>query len=105
MNSINSSNINILNNYLKKYEDSVVDYCGISNSDDFYNYENIISFKYKIINPKQQFSKICDFITQYKAELDYDWFIKIRPDIKLLEPINFEVLSDTAISSANSAVP
>jgi hypothetical protein len=74
-----------------------VDYCGISNQDDFHNYETIISFKYKIINMKYQFSKICDFITDYTTELNYDWYMKIRPDIKLLENIHFDVLSENAI--------
>jgi len=76
-----------------------VDYCGISNNNDFHNYEVIIQFKYKIINTKMQFSKICDFITDYKAELNYDWYIKIRPDIKLLECINFNMLSTNAINA------
>ena len=49
-----------------------VEYCGISYQDEFHNYESIISFKYKIINTKRQLSKICDFITDYKAELYYD---------------------------------
>jgi hypothetical protein len=93
-----SDNIKILNNYVKLL-DMEVDYCGISNQDDFHNYENIITFKYKIINTKFQFSKICDFITDYKSELDYDWYMKIRPDIKLLENINFDKLSKNAINS------
>jgi hypothetical protein len=96
---INScDNIKILNDYMKN-SDIEVDYCGISSKNDFYNYENIIQFKYKIINPKPQFSKICDFITDYKSNLNYDWYIKIRPDIKLLENINFDILSNNAINA------
>ena len=89
-------NIRILNNYMKEID---VTYCGISNENDFHNYEDIITFKYKIINTKRQMSKICDFITDYKSELCYDWYMKIRPDIKLLENINFEILSDNAINA------
>ena len=81
----------------------IVDYCGISNQDDFDNYNTYIQFKYKIINPKRQFSKICDFITQYKDELNYDWYIKSRPEILLLEPINFDILSNNAINSRTRA--
>jgi hypothetical protein len=99
MNSIHLPNIEIMYNYLKKYDNSIVEYCGISNRDDFNNYESIISFKYKIICHKKQLSKMCDFITQYKNELDYDWYIKFRPDIIMLEPINFDILSDTAINA------
>jgi len=91
-------NIQIYNDYMKSYNIEV-DYCGISNQDDFSNYENIIQFKYKIINTKHQLSKICDFITDYKIELDYDWYIKTRPEIKLLEHINFDILSKNAINA------
>lgn len=91
-------NIKILCDYLKDYN---VSYCGISNSDDFSNYESVIQFKYKIINTSKQLSKMCDFITHYKEKLTtkYDWYIKYRPDIQLLEPINFNALSKTAINA------
>ncbi len=79
--------------------DMEVDYCGISNNDDFHNYESIIPFKYKIVNTKRQFSKICDFITDKKSELDYDWYMKIRPEVKLLEQINFDILSKNAVNA------
>lgn len=99
MRSIHLPNIKVLNDYFKTYENTTVDYAGISNSDDFNNYESIISFKYKVIEPKRQLSKICHFITKYKNELDYDWYVKIRTDILLLEPINFSKLSDTSINA------
>jgi hypothetical protein len=81
---------------MKEY---TVDYCGISNTNDFHNYESIIPFKYKIINTKRQLSKVCDFITEHKSELDYDWYVKFRPDMKLLDPINFDMLSTTAVNA------
>ena len=92
-----SPNIVILRDFMKQsgYE---VEYAGISNSDDFKNYENIVTFKYKEVNPRKQFNKICDFITKY-PELRYDWYVKIRPDIKLLEPLKFENYSVDAINS------
>ena len=89
-------NIEILHQYIS--QDNIdVEYCGISNNNDFINYEHIISFRYKIINESRQFMKVCDFITNYKHELSYDWYIKFRPDIRLLEPIIFTPLSDTEI--------
>lgn len=102
MNTINSSNIDILKNYLLSTNNiEIVDYCGISSQNDFNDFENIINFKYKVISNKYQFSKICDFITENKSELElnYDWFIKFRPDLRLLEPINFELLSDMSINA------
>jgi hypothetical protein len=98
MNSSNLENIKILHESLANDTD-IVDYCGISNQNDFTNYESILKFKYKIVNTKYQLSKICEFITQYKHELDYDWYIKFRPDIKLLESINFGILSINAINA------
>ena len=68
-------------------------------SNDFYIYENIIQFKYKIINTNKQLSKMCDFITEYKSELDYDWYMKIRPEIKLFDIIGFRMLSENAINA------
>jgi hypothetical protein len=79
--------------------DHIVDYCGISSNDDFINFENIIKFKYKMINTKHQLSKIYDFLSKYKDELDYDWFIKFRPEMKLLQQFNFNELSESAINA------
>jgi len=90
--------IKILNEYMKLLNMDV-EYCGISNQDDFYNYETIISFKYKIINTENQIVKLHDFITDYRSELDYTWYMKIRPDIKLLENINFDILSQNAVNA------
>jgi len=87
-------NIILLRDYMI---DMDVDYCGISNQDDFHHYESILSFKYKVINPKRQLIKVCDFISS--IELNYDWYMKIRPDVKLLEPIPFSILSENAINA------
>lgn len=79
-----------------------IDIAGVSGNNDFDNYNNIISFKYtKIIpeNNKKQLSKICDFITEYKNDLDYDWYIKLRPELTLLEPINFKLLVNNTINA------
>jgi len=90
-----ASNIMIFNEFIKK-TGYIVDYAGISSEDDFINYEDIITFKYKMINTKKQLDKICDFISQ--NTLDYDWFIKVRPEVKLLEPINFNSLLPNSIN-------
>ena len=87
------NNIEILKIYMNQLQIDV-DYCGISNQDDFDNYE--INYKFKIINTKRQLSKICDFISMYNPE--YDWYMKIRPDMKMLENIKFNELSENAIN-------
>lgn len=92
------NNIQCLNDYMK-HNDMEIEYCGICNQNDFHIYESIITFKYKILNTKYQFSKICDFLTEYKSELDYDWYMKFRPEIKLLDTIDFNMLSENAINA------
>ena len=93
-------NIFILNQFLHNITDTI-EYAGISSQNDFHNYENIIKFKYKIINQRKQFSKICDFITKNKNELlqQYDWFIKFRPEIFMYENIPFNQLSQNSINA------
>lgn len=89
-------NILILKNYLLSYN---TQYACISSSDDFQIYDGIINLKYKEISSKMQLSKLSDFIISKKDELDYDWFIKIRPDIKLNQPINFNKLLMNSINA------
>ena len=74
---------------------------GISSKDDFSNYEDTLVFKYKYINPKLQMAKMCDFITENKDTLNYDWFLRTRPGEELLDfdCINFESLPKDAVSA------
>jgi hypothetical protein len=96
MDSKDIDNIKILKEFLIDYE---VDYCAISSTNDFDIYEQVIDLKYKIVNTKKQLSKITDFITDTKDDLNYDWFIKIRPDNKLLEKIDFSTLKQDSINA------
>jgi hypothetical protein len=92
------NNIKILNNYLINTPNITVDYCGITHNIEYFNiFNNIINFKYKIINNKPQLSKMCDFISDYKNEFNYNYFIKFRPDLTLLEPINFNNIDVNSI--------
>jgi hypothetical protein len=92
------TNIKILNDYMIK-SNIQVEYCGISSSNDFYKFDNTIFFKYKMINDALQFTKICDFITENENTLNYDWYIKFRPDIKLLEQIDFSTLKKNSVNA------
>ena len=90
---------------LKRYIDHLsksykVDIAGISSKDDFDNYSDIINFRYKYINSKMQISKICDLISKYGHKLNYDWFVRTRPEIELLDfdEINFHKLPKDAVS-------
>lgn len=93
-----NDNIKILDNYMKLLN-MQVDYCGISSNNDFHNYEKYITFKYKRIDANKQITKICNFISEFKNELDYDYYMKIRPEIKLLEQINFDFLDNNAVNA------
>ena len=75
--------------FLLRSEGHEVDYAGISSVDDFSIYEDIIKFKYKEVNTKYQLTKLCNFIEKNKYTFAYDWFIKFRPEVYLVEPIYF----------------
>ena len=96
---INIENIKTLKYQFDNLKDSIVDYCGISSQNDFENYEDVLSFKYKIVNSNRQLSKVCDFISDYKNELDYDWFIKTRTEVNLIDMIDFSVLDTNSINA------
>ena len=93
------NNIQRLSLLLQSISDHI-DYIGISSFDDFHHYENIITFKSKIINQYTQFTKICDFIQKNKEDLNsYDWFIKFRPEIFLFDNIPFDQLHKNCINA------
>lgn len=81
----------------KNYSNCMVDYACISSSYNFDPLEGVLSLKYKEVNPKRQLSKLCDFITKYKEELTYDWFIKTRPEIHLNRVVDLFSLSLNSI--------
>lgn len=96
----NKENICILAKWAKIcLHDYQVDYAGISSFDDFANYEDVITFKYKMTSERKQLGKICEFIANYKDTLDYDLFVKIRPEVKLLEQLDFTKLQPKAVNA------
>lgn len=87
---------------LKHYMDKLgaeVDYCGISSENDFDQYADIFTFRFKIVDKSDQIMKLCNFISTCSAELDYDWYIKMRPDIKFLQDLPFETLLPEAVNA------
>lgn len=97
MDSLLRENIQILKDSFN--DEHQVDYAAVSSQDDFKNYEDIISFKFKMINPLEQESKVRDFIEKYRTDLDYDWYVKFRPEVKLLEPLNFTTYMKKAMNA------
>jgi hypothetical protein len=93
-------NIQILKEFIGRLSIQYdVDVACISSNNDFNNYEQIIQFKYKIINTKKQMGKICDFISDNKYKMTYDWYLKIRPDMVLIDDIDFNKLCMDSINA------
>lgn len=90
MDPVHIPNLRILDEFLRK--DNDVDYCAISSTNDFANYEGVLALKYKIVNPSKQLTKVSKFIQSYRNQLHYDWYIKTRLNIQFLEPIDFSKL-------------
>ena len=91
-------NIQILKQFMDQ-SDHTVDYAGISSGNDFSFFEHILPFKYKFTCKDKQLTKVCEFIKSFKSQLDYDWYVKIRPEVKLLESINFSRIKPNAINA------
>jgi len=91
-------NIHILNDYIKKLSTCyTVDVACISGRDDFEDFEEILPFKYKVINPNKQLDKICDFVSECAES--YDWYVKIRAEVKLLEQLDFSSFCPDSINT------
>lgn len=99
INIINQKLINIL-----KKENNNVDICLVSSHNDHNNYENIVGeIKYKVLSDKKQLGKILD-IFKINEIKEYDWYIKIRPDIELHENINTKKILSCDKNKFNSRV-
>jgi len=91
-------NIHILNDYIKKLSTRyIVDVACISGKDDFEVFEDILPFKYKVINTRKQLDKICDFVSSCTES--YDWYVKIRAEVKLLEQLDFDSFCPNSINA------
>jgi len=91
-------NIQILNHYIQELRlQYVVDIACMSGRDDFENFDEILQFKYKVITPKKQLDKICDFVSECTES--YDWYVKIRAEVKLLEQLDFSSFCKNSINA------
>ncbi len=87
-----------------KKENNIVDICLVSSHNDHNNYKNIIGeIKYKVLSNKKQFGKIMDIFKLSEIK-EYDWYIKIRPDIELYENIDTEKILSCDENKFNSRV-
>ena len=98
----NIPSINSLNKYIINKKPCLFTKIDIalicSNQEQLNIFDNHLdNIKYKICNPKKQLSKMCDFISELKEV--YDWYIKTRPDIELLDEINFNKLENNKINA------
>lgn len=58
-----------------------------------------LDLKYLMKSNQRQMGKICEFITLNRMKLNYDWFIKTRPDIEHLQDFTLDELSPDCINS------
>ena len=99
MDSFFIPNMQKLNDFIQRLSlEYDVNIACISSVDDFENYESIIVFKYKVINSKRQMGKMCDFISDNKEKMTYDWYVKVRLEIELLSDIDFTTLCPFSIN-------
>lgn len=71
-----------------------IDICLISSYEDYNNYDNIINVKYKIKCEGRQFTKMVELFKFLNIKkTNYDWYIKIRPDLLVLDNINDKILN------------
>lgn len=80
----------------------VVDIASVSGTNDHSNYAHFLKIKYTYTTEKRQFGKLCDFLST--LDEPYDWYIKVRPDIELLEPIYINFLSEKTAIYARARV-
>lgn len=67
-------------------------------------YDNILGkAKYKILYEKPVISKMCKLLENINYD-DYNWYIKIRPEITLLENIDINTIKKCCINSVNGRV-
>jgi len=91
-------NIRILNDYIKKLSTRyIVDVACISGKDDSEVFEDILPFKYKVVSSRKQLDKICDFVSSCTES--YDWYVKIRAEVKLLEQLDFDSFCPNSINA------
>jgi len=56
------------------------------------------SYKYTFVHPGKQFAKVSAFF-QAHPDLSYDWYLKVRPDVQILEPIFLEAYPEDSINA------
>jgi len=91
-------NIKILGNYIQKLsEEYAVDIACISGRDDFEVFDSILHFTYKVVTTKKQLDKVCDFVSECAES--YDWYVKIRAEVRLLEQLDFASFCENSINA------
>ena len=103
--SQNKNLLTIKNNLIDtlKNDNTIVDLCSVlSNPNIDISSKSILGdFKYEFINPEPPLRKLCSIFNTIKYD-EYDWYIRIRPDINLLEKITHEKLESLSKEKINT---
>ena len=82
-----------------------IDVCLVSSYDDYHNYDDIIDIKYKLKCKDRQFIKMVEvFKFLNNNNTSYDWYIKVRPDLLVLDNIDKSFLSSCDENSLNARI-
>ena len=86
-----------------KNDDTIIDLCSVlSQPDTNMILKNILgNFKYEFICSEPQLRKTCHIFNKIKYE-EYDWYIKVRPEINLLEKITHKKFESFSIEKINA---
>ena len=100
-NSLNSIRDKLINP-LKKYY--TLDIATVTSNKYNDNFENILGkAKYKITCEKPVMSKLCKLFETINYD-DYNWYIKIRPELTLMENIDLNTIKKCCKNSVNGRV-
>lgn len=83
-------------------QNCIVDIAFVTSEPLCYDYYNILGkITHKLISDEPQYSKVCNLLDKIGYN-NYDWYIKLRPEIGILERIDLDKLESYSKKSINS---
>jgi len=87
-----------------KQQNCIVNIAFVTSEQLYYDYENILGdITHTLISDEPQYSKVCNLLDIIGYN-NYDWYIKLRPEIGMLETINLDKLNSYSKTAINSRI-
>jgi|SaaInlV_165m_DNA_2_1040747.scaffolds.fasta_scaffold27372_1 hypothetical protein len=87
-----------------KHQNCTVNIAFVTSEQLYYDYEHILGkITHKFISDEPQYSKVCNLLDIIGYD-NYDWYIKLRPEIGILETINLDKLNRYSKTAINSRI-